>query len=129
MDNVEHTHLAHSPVDMLVLRRGKFRIEVYDPELFEGWTDGELWNGWATPVFEYEEARRMMDVHNKMEPLDPEDTPQAWYEGDKDRFCFIEMGADREVEYYAAYKQEAEGEVRKLHGVGTWYWTWEEYSG
>lgn len=110
------------------LRQGKFYMEVYDPELFEGWTDGELWNGWATPLFQYEEAARMMDVHNRMDPVvDPEDKPRAWYDAERDRFCFITEGTGREIEYYSACLRQAGGEMRKLYGIGSWYWTWEEY--
>ena len=52
MTDIGQTQSIPSPVEVLTLRRGTFRIEVYDPELYEGWTDDELWNGWATPMFE-----------------------------------------------------------------------------
>src|SRR5205823_5399404 len=38
-------------------RRGKFTTD--DTVSFEGWTDGSLWNGWACPAFEKQEADRL----------------------------------------------------------------------
>ncbi len=128
MSNVEQAEEIQSPLDVPTLRRGTFYIGAYNPELFEGWTNGELWNGWATPAFEYEEASRMMDVHNKMESFDPEDKPQAWYDSEKDRFCFITVGNGREIETYPSFRDETGGQTRKLYGIGSWYWTWEEYT-
>ncbi len=123
-NDVEEADISAEATQM---RRGKFRIEVYDPELFSGWTDGELWNGWATPLFEYAEAVRITDVHNKMVPLDPNDKGKAWYEAEKDRFCFITEGTDQQTENYPAFVRHVDGEIRPLYGIGTWYWTWEEY--
>jgi hypothetical protein len=45
----------------------------------------ETWNGWATPYFELEEAKRVMAIHN---PPTPEDGP-SFMRFDEERQVFI----------------------------------------
>jgi hypothetical protein len=48
-----------SPGMPRTFRCGRFALEGVD-ESFEGWTDGQLDHGWATPHFELAEALRLM---------------------------------------------------------------------
>lgn len=44
------------------LRRGRFMLaddDRPDAPIFDGWTTGSLWNGWATPIFEEPAMRRL----------------------------------------------------------------------
>lgn len=42
------------------LRQGYFRLDCYGSEVFEGWTEGDIWNGWATPMFEKQAADQLV---------------------------------------------------------------------
>ncbi len=83
----------------------------------EGWTDGTLWNGWATPCFEYREAERIVQLFNNLYPQ------SAWYDAETDEFCFCLNG---EEERYAGVHEEVRGQMRTLYGIGTGFWIWEE---
>src|SRR5687768_6596852 len=109
----------------IVLRKARFSIYTYDTP-FEGWTDGTLWNGWATPLFEYDEAMRIVDAHNRVEPFDKNDPGRAWYDAEADQFCFVQASADGEVECYQAIEHETQDQKLKLYAVGARSWVWEE---
>lgn len=127
MSTANEVNRSSSRTHAAPLHSGKFVIyDLYDNPV-TGWTDGVLWNGWATPHFEYEEASRIVDMHNRLEALDPLDAGKAWYDAEHDQFCFVLAGSDGEVEYYPGYEREAGGEPRRLYGIGAWVWVWEEY--
>lgn len=107
------------------LRKAKFSLDTYDTS-FEGWTDGTLWNGWATPLFENEEATRIVDMHNKAEPFDKDDPGRAWYDAEADQFCFVLASTDGEVEYFQGFERETQSGKLKLYAIGAWFWVWEE---
>ncbi len=84
----------------------------------EGWTDGSLWNGWATPHFEYPEARRVMELINEQDSM-----ASGTYDELGDQFCFNIEG---EEECYPAIYAKVEGKTTKLYAIGAWAWVWEE---
>jgi hypothetical protein len=107
------------------LRKQRFIIYGLYDEGIEGWTDGTLWNGWATPSFEYAEALKIVDMQNRLPAFDPGDAGKAWYDAENDRFCFVQAGSGGEVEYFEGTKLVVDGEPRKLYPIGSWSWTWE----
>lgn len=88
----------------------------------EGWTDGTRWNGWATPRFEFSQAQRLVDEYNRHSP------ESAWYDPERDRFCFLLDGYE-EPDCYEAAAIEVEGESIKVYAIGAWAWVWEESRG
>ena len=46
------------------MRKAVFTIGEY-PKAYIGYTAGRLWNGWATPYFEKDEAIRVMTDYNE----------------------------------------------------------------
>ena len=60
---------------------GKFTI---DDEFFvTGYTDGQTWNGWATPIFELDEAKKIIEWVNEVKHPD---VPLSFYDEDTDTF-------------------------------------------
>jgi hypothetical protein len=95
------------------MRATRFTIDTFGEEVFDGFTSGETWNGWARPYFTFEQAQRVVEAH-KLQGV------KAWYNDAEDAFMF-EMG-EGEVDAFPA--EEVEG--RTLYPVGAGCWIWEE---
>lgn len=96
-------------------RRSRFVIEGTD-SVFQGWTDGRDWNGWAMPHFEFSEAQRVIesltDFNGKY---------------DVGRDCFVTRVADDEDEVWEAQSVTLLGGAQiKVYGIGAGSWIWEE---
>ena len=46
------------------MRKAVFTIGE-ESKAYIGYTSGKLWNGWATPYFEFEEAKRVAEGFNE----------------------------------------------------------------
>ena len=98
-------------------RKAKFEIEGVEAE-FTGWTDGESWNGWAMPHFEFDEARRLVDVMT--------DSKGRY---DIERDCFVTTNTDGEDEIWKSQTVTLLGNQQvKVYGVGAGSWIWDELS-
>ena len=95
------------------MRAARFAIDTFGDEIFEGFTQGETWNGWARPSFTFDQAQRIVEVHRS-------NGMTAWYDREQDAFGF-ELSQD-EVDTFPA--EIVEGQ--KLHPVGAGCWIWEE---
>ena len=96
-------------------RMGRFLLEG-SPTKFEGWTDGTLWNGWATPHFELETAKRVIKAIQ---------SPKASFDEKKD--AFLTESPDGEAEVWQAEQiQSADGKQIKGYPIGAWSWCWDE---
>ncbi|KWU26382.1 hypothetical protein [Burkholderia cenocepacia] len=76
-------------------------------------TDGTRWNGWATPVFVYEEALKLLPYFSGLR-----------YDEAKDAFLWTDEAGDGDVEEYRAMIVETDSGPLKVYPVGTWSWTW-----
>jgi len=103
-------------------RRGKFATDS-TPGPYEGYTRGDDWNGWATPVFEKVEAEHIARDFAALESRWGEFVGR--YDEERDAFIFIDPGADGE-EVYGAEAIIVDGLKRKVYAVGIYYWTWME---
>lgn len=80
------------------------------------WTTGKLWNGWAMPFFEFEEALRYAkDVDNTV------------YDAKRDAFVTTHEGSDDEPEVDGATIIHVRGrrDPIKVYPIGAGSWTWE----
>lgn len=110
----------------LIYEQKEFGMDILGEEAFKGWSNGTLWNGWETPIFEFDEAERLLAAlvraHEQME------TPiEAWYDDKEDNFCFILNDQD-EPERYPAIVIEIDDKEVKGYGIGAFAWVWEEMS-
>lgn len=95
------------------MRPAKFTIDTFGEEVFEGFTQGETWNGWARPYFTFEQARRVVEAHRAR-------GGRASYDEAEDAFSF-EIG-EEEIDAFPAESLEGQ----KLYPVGAGCWIWEE---
>ena len=95
------------------LRKARFTIETFPGEVFDGYTDGEEWNGWAVPYFDVEQARQIAKIHEKSLSI------KSGYDESTDEFIFAFPG---NPERYPSVLMQH----KKLYPVGSSVWIWEE---
>lgn len=88
-------------------------------ERFAGWSDGEHWNGWAKPRFEFAEAKRVVAA------FDPE---SGRYDEEADAFV-TGTAEDREEVWPAAIIHLPDGGTAKVYPIGASSWTWDADNG
>lgn len=110
-------------------------------ETFMGWTNGEDWNGWAKPHFEFVEAQRLMkwqsaqntpggrsDTILALRPDLPAPAPaEAGKEGfDETRDAFVTMSQDGKEELWPAeFITVTDGTRLKTYPIGAGSWIWD----
>ena len=91
-------------------------IFVFDDFKFPhiGYTSGRLWNGWATPYFEVDEALEIMEEYNK------ERDEKMTYDKETDTFRVAET-----EEIYKGENCQTEEGIKHLYGIGAYCWIWD----
>ena len=95
------------------MRATKFIMDTFGDVIFEGFTQGETWNGWARPYFTFEQAQQIVAAYNSQ-------GGQASYDNAEDVFSF-KFGED-EIDIFPA--ESIKGQ--KLYPIGAGCWIWEE---
>jgi hypothetical protein len=95
------------------MRAAKFAMDSFGDEVFDAFTQGETWNGWARPYFTFEQAQGILKAHCSQ-------GRKAWYDEECDAFAF-EFN-EGEVDKFPA--EAVEG--LKLYPIGAGCWIWEE---
>ena len=87
-----------------------------------GYTSGSLWNGWATPYFEINEALQVMADYNKDIP----DNPMK-YDEHLDRFIIIDSeGMQYEpLDTWKGKNIQTDDGIKHLYGIGAYSWVWD----
>jgi hypothetical protein len=101
------------------MQKGTFVIEDWFGP-YPGYTTGERWNGWATPYFEYDVARQMVEDWKAVDP----DKMAAYYDIDTDQCCF--RYADEDWDCFPPAIHEIDGQTRKLYPIGAFCWIWDD---
>ena len=99
------------------MRATRFTIEAYGDAEFDGYTNGELWNGWACPYFTRAQAMKIVAAHNTL------GDGQARYDESADSFVF--SFNDGEADTQDAFPV-VNIEGRALYPIGAFCWIWEE---
>jgi hypothetical protein len=87
---------------------------------FEGFTNGDDWNGWDCPSFTKMEGQRFVEAWNsQLQGQETSERGQARYDGTNNRFEFV---LSEEVETFNA---ELINGV-ELYAIGAHGWCWEE---
>lgn len=103
-------------------RPGQFTIDGLTG-IYQGFTRGETWNGFAVPYFPLAEARRVADDY-AAQPAGPDGQTAAVYDADLDVVRLYDPSSEAWDEYGPV---DVEG--RHLYPVGAQYWTWEDAEG
>ena len=97
------------------MKKSLFTIDGFDA-IFEGYTDGKHWNGWACPYFTKEVADKIAAVYN----AENGDCSMA-YNAEKD--CFETFTWDTENdEEFRGYDIDGQ----HLYAIGTMCWIWDD---
>ena len=112
-----------------VFRSGQFALDIGQGP-YAGYTDGDGWNGWATPYFELEVARKIAEDYVRTPELVrvPEVEPgdyRAAFDEAEDAFLFYDPVNDDEA-YFYAQNITVEGQEMRVYPIGTREWTWVE---
>lgn len=102
------------------MRNAYFSIEALSDQLFDGYTGGQYWNGFACPYFSFEGASRIVSAWQSHGWL-------AAYDQVADAFVFSvghDYGTGEPEGHEAFASVEAEG--RRLYPIGAMSWTWDE---
>jgi hypothetical protein len=97
-----------------------FALDCLPDDSFEGFDTGEIWNGWAVPVFTFDQAQAVVAAWRRQ-------GWQAEYSAADDAFVFFvnqdfETGQSDESEAFAAFERDGQ----KFYPVGSGSWIWEE---
>lgn len=90
-----------------------------EPQAYIGYTSGKRWNGWATPHFELEEAKRVAEGFNKCAEYPMQ------YDNIYDQFYILDTETKELETWKGTDIPTAEG-IKKLYGIGAYSWVWDE---
>ncbi len=83
---------------------------------FEGFTHGDTWNGWRTPMFTKDIAEKVL------EKVISEDE-KVFYDSNKDTFIVIYDEESHDT--WKGSTIEFEGEQYTVYDIGAFCWTWD----
>ncbi|GAB4523355.1 MAG: hypothetical protein OHK0046_36950 [Anaerolineae bacterium] len=106
---------------MTICRSATFNMDSL-PSQFNGYTAGEMWNGWACPFFEREEAEKVLSAS--------EANGYRWEHNAVDD-TYIVRHVDDPADYEAEIISPVTIQVNdigtiKAYAIGAYSWTWQE---
>lgn len=100
------------------MHKAVFTIDCF-PKAYIGYTSGRLWNGWATPYFERDEAIRVMEGNNETAEYPMQ------YDEIYDQFYVLDTDTT-ELEVWKGEDIKTEEGIKHLYGIGAYCWIWDE---
>lgn len=100
------------------MHKAVFTIGEY-PKAYIGYTSGRLWNGWATPYFELEEAKRVAEGFNETAEY------PIQYDEVYDQFYILDQESGELEKWEKTLAITSEG-TKYLYGIGAYSWVWDE---
>ena len=98
------------------MRKTKFTI-CDDERIYEGYTDGTLWNGWECPWFTKEVTEQIMQDLNK-------DGVETEYDDERDSYIVYQV--DGEPDVFDGVDVITNDGIQRLYPIGAWCWIWDE---
>lgn len=99
------------------MRKALFQIN--DGPVYIGYTNGDLWNGWATPYFTLEEAQKLQAEFNQGDGL------RMFYDCQTDKFILQYEDEDEPYVWEGEDIQTVDGKLH-LYGIGAYSHIWDE---
>jgi hypothetical protein len=107
---------------MIKMSKAKFAIDSIPDVVFQGYTNGDTWNGWACPYFEKAEAERVLRASevNRYLWTYTENGFSVQNQDDPEGY---------ESEVFEALKIATEdGSELTVYAIGAYSWIWEPMS-
>jgi hypothetical protein len=86
---------------------------------YVAYSDGDRWNGWSMPYFEFETAMQIITEMNESAGI-----VELKYDAGTDSFIYENEDWPDEPEIYGSRIIECDGETVKVYGVGAGSWCW-----
>lgn len=102
------------------MRKALFQIG--DGPVYTGYTNGDRWNGWATPYFTYEEAQKLQAEFNQGDGL------RMFYDCQADKFILQYEDEDEPYVWKGEDIETVDG-IKHLYGIGAYSHIWDELGG
>jgi hypothetical protein len=98
--------------------------------MFEGFTAGRKWNGWATPYFTKAEADKIVKWWNGGLSAEDRRVNPAFYDAEAMSYVFPLFDSDEMPDEFYGNGHGVYGEQlpEVLYPIGTGCWTWDEWS-
>ncbi len=101
------------------MKSTSFALDSLPGDSFEGFDTGEIWNGWAVPVFTFDQAQAVLAAWRRQ-------GWQAEYSAGDDAFVFsvnqdLQTGHSDESESFSGFQRDG----RKYYPIGSGAWTWD----
>jgi hypothetical protein len=96
-----------------IYRKARFSLEGLDDIKFEGWTADRLWNGWAMPCFEIQQATELAKLLEGQLRHDPAQD------------AFIGSSGDDEEVWSGQIIDLPDGGQARVYAVGAGSWMWD----
>lgn len=100
-----------------VFKPQDFRIDLSE-EVFHGYSDGDTWNGFACPYFDYNEAVRVLNTLGNKWEYNEEQKVFTVFDLDDDE------GESDPVEYEMV-ELFIDGICKEAYGIGAYFWIWD----
>lgn len=105
----------------------RFYMEFIEGETFEGYTDGTLWNGFATPSFELDEAKKVLEGMVKAALREGWDSFGLSWEYDPGEDALVVVERQYPDPWFIRGEDiTVEGRRIRVYPVGSHSWTWHE---
>lgn len=108
--------------------QAKFGMDMLEHE-YPGWTTGHLWNGFATPSFDFETTKKILDEMVKFtKEMNAESVERYEFDPKKDEFVVFETSYPDEQYRVRGewYTVKPGAPPIKLYDLGSGAWTWQE---
>jgi hypothetical protein len=96
-----------------IYRKARFSLEGLDDIENEGWTADRLWNGWAMPCFEMQQAAELAKLLEGQLRYDPAQD------------AFIGSSGDDEEIWAGQLIDLPDGDQAKVYAIGAGSWMWD----
>jgi hypothetical protein len=99
------------------MRKALFQIN--EGPVYIGYTNGDLWNGWATPYFTLEEALKLQNEINRGGGA------RMLYDSRADKF-YLQYENDDEPYIWKGEDIQTEDGIKHLYGIGAYSHIWDD---
>lgn len=100
--------------------QARFSLEMFGNNDFEGFTDGDSWNGWACPYFSSETAEAVLKASER--------NGYRWQYDNESRSFLVRHSddlQDYESERFSAMNILVNGSEHVVYAIGAYSWAWE----